>query len=183
MSPAGIVLRDAHPDDAFEVATVHVRSWQSAYRGIVPGAYLDSMRPEDRMARYTFADTRPGQPRTIVALDGGTIIGFATYGPCRDEDAPDHGEVYAIYLDPSAWGRGGGRVLMEETRLRLAGDGFADAALWALVGNDRAAAFYQRDGWCRDGTRKNFEIGGAWVDEERFRRSLADPARVPPAGR
>lgn len=173
MKRPGIDLRDAHPDDAFEVASVHVRSWQSAYRGIVPDAYLDCLRPEDRMARYTFADTRPGQPRTVVALDGATIIGFATFGPCRDEDAPGHGEVYAIYLDPPAWGRGAGRLLMEETRRRLAGDGFRDAALWVLAGNDRATAFYQRDGWRHDGARKSFEIGGAWVDEERFRRPLA----------
>ena len=37
-------LRPAEPDDAMEVARVHVRSWQAGYRGLLPDAYLDGLR-------------------------------------------------------------------------------------------------------------------------------------------
>jgi hypothetical protein len=37
-------LRRAEPADAMEVARVHVRSWQVAYRGLLPDAYLDGLR-------------------------------------------------------------------------------------------------------------------------------------------
>ena len=49
----GLVLtvRRATPEDAAGVAGVHVRSWQVAYRGLLPDDYLDGLRPEDRMAR------------------------------------------------------------------------------------------------------------------------------------
>ncbi|HEY1808803.1 MAG TPA: hypothetical protein VGG42_09585 [Acidobacteriaceae bacterium] len=40
-------LRLAEPPDAMAAARVHVRSWQAAYRGLMPDAFLDQLRPED----------------------------------------------------------------------------------------------------------------------------------------
>jgi len=49
-----MILRPAEPRDALEVARVHIRTWQVAYRGLVPDEYLDSLNIEDRAARYDF---------------------------------------------------------------------------------------------------------------------------------
>ncbi|MCA1676273.1 MAG: GNAT family N-acetyltransferase, partial [Actinobacteria bacterium] len=81
-----------------------------------PDDYLDGLRAEGRMAHYTFGDTRPGSPTTLVAVVDATICGFATIGPASDEDAAHAGAVYALYLDPPAWGRGLGRMLLAEAR-------------------------------------------------------------------
>lgn len=150
------------------MAGVHVRSWQVAYRGLLPDDYLDRQRPEDRMARYTFGSA-PGQPETILAVERDTIWGFATTGPSRDEDAKAVGELYAIYVDPQYWGRGVGRLLIAEARTRLMGRGFAQAILWVLVGNERAQRFYRLDGWRPDGSRRQEVIWGLLVDETRYR--------------
>ena len=163
-------FREAEPADARGVAEVHIRSWQAAYRGLVPDTFLDAMRPEDRMARYTFGDKRSGQPRTIVAAEDRSICGFATCGPARDQDVNGSGEILALYLDPPWWGRGMGRVLMGEARQRLAELGFTSAVLWVLAGNKRARSFYRADGWRTDGIPKPIEIGGAVLDELRYRR-------------
>src|SRR5262249_20126629 len=94
-------LRPARPDDALAVARVHVRTWQAAYRGLLPDAYLDSLRAEDRARRYTFGSLGPDQPATIVALDGdGAIVGFATTAPARDADSAGAGELAALHVDP-----------------------------------------------------------------------------------
>jgi GNAT superfamily N-acetyltransferase len=53
------------------VARVHVRSWQAAYRGLLPDDYLDQLRPEDRAHCYDFASLDPLKPRTIVAVEPG----------------------------------------------------------------------------------------------------------------
>ena len=98
-----MIMREAQPQDAAEVAGVHMRSWQVAYRGLFPDDYLDGLRAEDRMAHYTFGDDRPGSPTTLVAVIDATICGFVAIGPARDEDAADAGEVDAIYVDPQAW--------------------------------------------------------------------------------
>jgi ribosomal protein S18 acetylase RimI-like enzyme len=169
-------LRPARPEDAAAVAGVHVRSWQVAYRGLLPDDYLAGLRPEDRMARYTFGSTHPDAPWTTVAVENEVICGFATTGRCRDADADDHmgatGELFALYVDPGAWGVGVGRRLMAEARARLGRRRCSQGVLWVLVGNDRAQRFYDIDGWVPDGRRRTEEIWGVRVDEICFRRHL-----------
>lgn len=154
-------LRPALPADALSVARVHVRAWQVGYRGLLPEPYLDSLRAEDRAARYTFG--RADGPRTTVAVDAGAVVGFATI----------HGaELCALHVDPAVWGGGVGRALIAQARADLAAAGIAEAHLWVLVGNARAERFYQRDGWTTDGTRRSDTVWGAAVDELAYRRRL-----------
>jgi GNAT superfamily N-acetyltransferase len=167
-----LMVRAATPDDATEVARVHVRSWQVGYRGLLPDAYLDGLRPEDRAAHYTFGDTSPGRPATIVAVVEGTVWGFTTTGPSRDDDAVGAGELLAIYVDPDRWGHGAGRLLIAAGRDRLGRQGFVDVILWVLAGNDRAQRFYHADGWVPDGSRRQQEVWGVMADEVRYRRPL-----------
>jgi GNAT superfamily N-acetyltransferase len=153
------------------VAGVHVCSWQAAYRGLLPDEYLDALRAEDRARRYTFGLVGPDHPATTLALEGDALRGFATTGPARGE-AQGAGEVYAIYVDPKAWGRGVGRALMADARSRLSGLGFTEALLWVLTGNDRAERFYRADGWRPDGPRREEDIWGIRVSNIRYRRPL-----------
>jgi GNAT superfamily N-acetyltransferase len=111
-----LTLRDARPEDAAEVAGVHVRSWQVAYRGLLPDEYLDGLRAEDRAQRYTFDLVGPDHPATTVAVEGDEICGFVTTGPARGE-AQGVGAVQAIYVDPTAWGRGVGLSALPSRRL------------------------------------------------------------------
>jgi ribosomal protein S18 acetylase RimI-like enzyme len=167
-----MILRTAQPADAPAVAAVHVRSWQVAYRGLLPDEYLDALRPEERAGRYTFGELEPHQPETVVAVERGTICGFATTGPCDDDDRRGAGELLALYVDPHRWDCGIGRALIQEARVRLARDGFQEAGLWVLAGNARAERFYRSDGWTADGSRRSDEVWGLTVDELRYTRSL-----------
>jgi GNAT superfamily N-acetyltransferase len=153
------------------VACVHVRSWQAAYRGLLPDEYLDGLRAEDRANRYTFDLVGPDDPATTVAVAGDAICGFATTGPARG-GAQRAGEVCALYVDPTAWGRGVGRVLMADARTRLSGLGFTEAVLWVLTGSDRADRFYRADGWLPDGRRREEDVWGIRVSNIRYRRLL-----------
>ena len=135
-----MLLRAATPDDAKGVANVHVRAWQVGYRGLMPDEYLDALRPEDRAKRYTFGSSDPLQPATIVAVDAGVICGFATTGPALSTDGHGSGELYALYVDPPSWGVGVGRALIAAAREHLCSQGFSEACLWVLVGNDRRRA-------------------------------------------
>jgi len=165
-------LRPAQPDDAMAVARVHVRSWQVAYRTLLPDDYLDQLRPEDRARTYDFASLDPLKPRTIVAEEQGTIHGFATAAPSRDADLPDHGELCALYVDPDKWGQGIGMALVSAARASLFALGFRNALLWVLVGNVRAERFYRIDQWVADGRRRTDSVWGAMVNEVRYQRGL-----------
>jgi GNAT superfamily N-acetyltransferase len=159
------------------VAQVHVRSWQAAYRGLLPDEYLDGLRPEDRAARYDFATEDVRAPATMVAIDDDVgnehqILGFATTSPARDADVPEDGELCALYVDPEWWGRGVGATLIAAARARLVDQGFRNAVLWLLNGNARADRFYRVDGWAPDGLSRTDTLWGVTVNEGRWRRGL-----------
>lgn len=167
-----MVLRPAEPADALAVARVHVRSWQTAYRNLLPDRYLDQLRPEDRAEKYNFGSTDPFHPRTIVATEEGVIHGFATASPARDREMADYGELCALYVDPDRWGRGIGVALVSAARAHLVGLAFQNALLWVLAGNIRAERFYRCDQWLPDGMRRTDDVWGVRVDELRYRRAL-----------
>jgi GNAT superfamily N-acetyltransferase len=154
------------------VAAVHVRSWKVAYRGLLPDGYLDQLHAEERAQGYTFGDSDPSQPATVVAVEAGAICGFATTGRSRDSDRDGAGELLALYVEPDRWGLGVGRTLIEEACARLVRQGFEEAGLWVLVGNERAERFYRLDGWSPDGARRQDQVWGLTVDEIRYRKSL-----------
>jgi GNAT superfamily N-acetyltransferase len=124
------------------------------------------------MGRYHFGGTDPKLPSTLVAVEDDVIRGFASTGPGSDDDGRSCGELLALYVDPDAWGRGVGRRLMSEARAACEADGFTEAVLWVLVGNERGERFYRADGWVTDGGRRREEIWGVEVDEVRYRRRL-----------
>jgi ribosomal protein S18 acetylase RimI-like enzyme len=190
-------LREARPGDELAVAELHVRSWQEAYGELMPAEFLAGLDPRDRAGRYTFGSTEEGAPTTILAVvgEGGDgedpsltnsrevrsgsppspgerVAGFVTFGASRDDDARGLSEVYALYVDPDRLRGGVGRMLMVEARRRLADDGFTEAILWVLQGNDRAASFYEGEGWSPDGARREENVYDIVSDVRRFRREL-----------
>lgn len=82
-----------------------------------------------------------------------------------------HGELYAIYVDPSSWGHGAGRALIESAEASLRESGFPQAILWVLRGNERAERFYRAAGWAQDGEKEDV-FQGATVTELRYRKRL-----------
>jgi GNAT superfamily N-acetyltransferase len=153
MMRATTVIRAARPEDARPVAEVHVASWRHAYRGLLPEDSLERLSIDDREATWlgVFADPDPRSGAFVAEVEG-RIVGFASFGPSRDEDAPDRtGEVPAIYLDPAVLGTGVGRELFEAATMALRDAGFARANLWVLEANTPARRFYEKAGWACDG--------------------------------
>jgi GNAT superfamily N-acetyltransferase len=168
-------VRKASPEDAEQIAIVHVRSWQAAYRERVPQDYLDGLNAADRVGRWRDAlhGLEERGQGIIVAVADDTVCGFAVFGPTRDQDEDPQrtGEVNAIYLLAEAWGRGLGRLLMAEAVRQLAAR-YEQATLWVLDSNDRARQFYARNGWAEDGSVKHDDSRGFPLSEVRYRRPL-----------
>ncbi|HZT03291.1 MAG TPA: GNAT family N-acetyltransferase [Steroidobacteraceae bacterium] len=165
-------LRPAQPDDAMAVARVHVRAWQVAYAGLMPAEYLAGLRPEERAQRYDFSSPNPARPRTWVAVEADTVVGFATISPARDEDAAGQGELCALYVEPDCWGRGVGRALASVARSELRRSGYTRAVLWVVAGNARAQQFYRADGWTPNDLHRAQQVWNVTVDTVRFSRVL-----------
>jgi GNAT superfamily N-acetyltransferase len=168
-------VRDARISDAHGIAHVHVVAWRAAYAGQLPDRYLRKLSVEERTRSWRSRIAAKRIVETVlVAERDGTIVGFASGGPTRDkgDDPRRVGEIYAVYLLPEEWGRGGGRTLLERAVTALSAAGFEDASLWVLETNARARGFYEHEGWRHDGATKQ-ERFGERVTEVRYRRPLA----------
>ncbi len=166
-----VTIRTASEGDAAGIARVHVRSWQEAYAGIVPDAYLASLDANERTAQWTkyLREGPADEIRTWVAAVPDRLVGFVTVGPSRDEDARrGDREIFSIYLDPGTWGHGVARDLMR-TVIGEVGDK-TTITLWVLADNERARHFYRRHGFQADGVERYDDIGGESLLEVRYRR-------------
>jgi len=166
-------LRRAVPADAPALAVIHVAAWHEAYRGIVPGSYLEQFTVEVRTRRFReFLSADSAE--TYVAEADGRIVGFLTIGGCRDSDMDSRttGEIWGIYLSPQYWRRGVGRFLCEQGQNLLASRGFTTATLWVLEANSQASGFYEATGFKADGTTKQLPLGTN-LTAVRYRKNLA----------
>ena len=177
-----VVVRPADESDAAAIARVKIAAWRAAYRGIVPDLVLDGLdlgheastwreRLRDQaVVKVSVADIV--EPRASPRL-----VGYVTEGPARGEDMAGLGEVWAIYVDPAAQGRGVGRALLDAAVRGLAARGCDEAMLWVFEANAAARGFYERMGWALDGAAKPFAIGGATPIELCYRRRLGSRGR------
>ena len=165
-----VVIRAAGPADAERIAEINVRSWRAAYDGIVPRAILDGMEVEPRRLTWLGRIADLGQRSLLVAELDGRVEGYVLAGPARDHDVPDvAGEVYAIYVDPSAWRHGLGRALLDAASDELCAGGFDPLVLWVLTANSTSRRFYEACGWRPDGSSRAIDFDGTNVDETRYR--------------
>jgi GNAT superfamily N-acetyltransferase len=167
---AVVTVRLATVDDADTIGRIQVETWRAAYTGLMPDEVIARFDVESRQQlwRVWFDQPWPGSV-VFVAEHDGRVIGFANFGPCREEERA--GELYAIYVLPTSWGTGAGRALIQRTEESMRSSGFGEAILWVLEGNERAERFYRAAGWEPDG-RKVDQFQGAAVSELRYRKRL-----------
>lgn len=168
-------IRVATPEDARDLAHVHVASLRAAYRGTLPATFLEGLRPEpmEALCRELLGTGAPHRDPVWVLERGGRILGFAATGSAAGE-AGSVAELHAIYLHPSAWNRGFGRALLAQALDPIFEGGFREVVLWVLERNSRARRFYESLGWIADGGARTAWQEGIALREVRYRLRL-DP--------
>jgi ribosomal protein S18 acetylase RimI-like enzyme len=162
-----ITIRRATIDDATALARVHVDTWRTTYRGMVPDDYLASLSYEKRTARCTeqIQATLAGNFEIIVAEnEDGQIVGFVDGGPNREDDPIYKGELYAIYILQAYQGRGIGKRLVPPLAKSLMAMGLDTMLLWVLTENTLARRFYESLGG-RYVRTSMWEVGGVSIEE------------------
>jgi ribosomal protein S18 acetylase RimI-like enzyme len=169
----------ARVEDCGALASIHIRAWQTAYASLFPAEYLASLSVAGREKTWV-ATIEAGASRTLVARRNGEVVGFVSFGRCRDEGAPaNRGEVWALYVSPDAWSTGAGWALWECARVQLLHAGYAEVSLWVLSGNARGLRFYEAVGFRKQPESEQYlERGGAKLQEVRlvFEHMSANPS-------
>lgn len=166
-------LRHLSADDRAALAALQGASWRSAYRGVLPDAFLDAPAADaqglaGRLSAEWAALTLA--PDDLLLTHGPAEAATAEAAPAPDAPAPDAfaPDAFALvladpaasatvaaeadprpYLDhlhvrPDARGRGLGARLLRDAARRLAGH--AGLWLWVFEANAGARRFYERLG-------------------------------------
>jgi ribosomal protein S18 acetylase RimI-like enzyme len=150
MSAEQIKIRPARPEDAGEIAQVHILTWQTSYAGLFPEEKLEELAQEYdvRTERWYANITNPDQlPALFVAeTENSKIVGFAGGGKQNNPDYPYDSEIYMIYILPEFQRRGLGQALMSATAGKLQELGFRSLMLWVLQENEASRQFYEKLG-------------------------------------
>jgi ribosomal protein S18 acetylase RimI-like enzyme len=148
------MVRQAKREDSAAIARVHVASWRTTYRGLLPDDFLASLNEEHYTERWTRV-IGEGSSRVFVVEEqrrssDDEIVAFASCGRERAGESSFAGELYAIYVLDSAQRQGHGRELVRAAAGALKEMKLADMIVWVLRDNAPARRFYER-------------LGGAYV--------------------
>lgn len=147
-------------DDYAAVSRIYAESWRSAYRGLLPQSYLDSITDDEWAERLSQKERY-----SFVVEKAGHTIGTASCGKSRNPKFSDWGEIYAIYFLPQYTRHGYGKRLLKYVLVQLQELGYRSAFLMVLEDNVSARSFYEKSGFTlADGTT-DVVIGGQPVRE------------------
>jgi GNAT superfamily N-acetyltransferase len=153
-------------EDAAAIARVQIETWRTAYRGIVPSAYLSGLSVEERteLWRHVIADPLGARFALVAADAGESPIAFAAARPERSGDPSYPWELYGLYVLPSHQRRGIGHALVQAVAAPLTTTGMLSMLLWVLETNSAGRTFYEKIGGTVIRTQP-IEIGGASLTE------------------
>ncbi|HVY10147.1 MAG TPA: GNAT family N-acetyltransferase [Mycobacteriales bacterium] len=95
---------------------------------------------------------RSGPHRLLVAVDGSTVVGYASSSRFRPKPAYDTSIEVTIYLHPGATGGGVGSALYERLFAELRDEGLHRAYAGIAVPNPASIALHRKFGFVEVGT-------------------------------
>ena len=173
-----VELNIATPDDMAPIATLHAKSWQDIYRGLLSENYLNHDIFQNRLNiwQQRFTAPKPNQ-RILVARERTNLCGFI----CIYLD--NHREwgtlVENLHIDKAYQGLGLGKQLLQSAA-KLSHQQTADKGMYleVLAGNQAAQTFYQKLGAFNARVQQWQAPDGSIVEEFVFRWQSVAPLFV-----
>jgi ribosomal protein S18 acetylase RimI-like enzyme len=161
--PAGIRLRQAVASDAQAIGAVFDAAVREGwgYLGELASHPMFSAAEWDK----DVADHAPPNVLLVATDEGDRVIGFTAAHP---QDC----EMYLLFVDPAASGRGVGRMLLAAADNALRAAGCREAFLYTHEQNERALHVYARAGYRPDGSVRESDFRGTTMRELRLVKRL-----------
>lgn len=106
-------IRNANLQDIPGIARVHVDTWRTTYKDLLPAGFLENLSYEQRAKSWVTNLQQEDMLVLVVENDLGEIIGFATTNTRESNTVPNATDLTSLYLLKEYQGKGIGRQLME----------------------------------------------------------------------
>lgn len=148
-----MIIRPAKLEDSPGIARVQVTSYQSAYAGIFPPAYLNHFTCEEQTQDWHELLSAEMADKIFVAANpAGEIVAYALGRPHVSDLPPYDSELLALHVLPEYQRQGIGKRLFSAVAEALSESGCQSLFLWVLAQNP-ACQFYEK-------------LGGKWITEK-----------------
>ncbi|MGE7760291.1 N-acetyltransferase family protein [Peribacillus sp. NPDC097895] len=91
-------IRKATLGDAKDIAKVHVDSWKSTYKNIIPDEFLKKLSYDQRTDAWNSNISKEGNYVFVAENNEGEIVGFADCGKRENNNVNNSGDLTSIYL-------------------------------------------------------------------------------------
>ncbi|EWG12883.1 GNAT family N-acetyltransferase [Cytobacillus firmus] len=137
-------IRTAKLSDAGGIAKVHVDSWRTTYKNIIPEEFLENLSYQSR--EELWINIIPKGIVFVAENDEGQIVGFSSGGKERSGDYKEYqGELSSIYILKEFQGQGIGKALVKSVIKELGKSGMNTMLVFVLADNN-SALFYEAMG-------------------------------------
>lgn len=156
-------IREATIHDAQGIAKVHVDSWRTTYKGIIPDDFLNNLSYEQRTELWIHNIGRKNNFILVAESTEGEIIDFADFWKRETNTIPNSSDLTSIYLLEEYQGKGMGRKLLERLFLKIKQLGYQSIFVEVLAEN-KTRYFYEYYG-AKLYKTVQVKIGGKILDE------------------
>ena len=153
-----ITILLAKPADAYDMAEVHSRSYEAAYKNILPMEFIKAKNAA-RLDLYQRIITNENNSQYVIQADGKTV-GIMGIDSPKDDDADDsYYELGTIYLHPDYFHKGIGTQVVNFAFVQAQKLGKKFMNVWVFAENANSIKFYEKCGFIADGKSKILERG------------------------
>ncbi|QTD41964.1 GNAT family N-acetyltransferase [Sporosarcina sp. Te-1] len=156
-------IRKAVMSDANGIAKVHVDSWKTTYKDILPDRFLNNLSYEQRTKLWTQNILRKENYIVVAENADGEIVGFADCWKRETNSVPYSSDITSIYLLDQYQGKGIGKRLLKQLFIHLKLSGLKKAFVDVLEENN-TRNFYEHYG-AKLFKTKQIKIGGIVLNE------------------
>ena len=165
-------IKEAEIKDINSISQIYALSWKIAYRGKIADAYLDDLQEDAWVLPFKNWLTVGGK-KALLCMDGKKAVGAAAYFLSEEEKYRGFGELQSIYVLPSYFYKGCGRLLVEAVEKAFIEKGVESYYLWVLRENLNAKHFYNKMGFKPTEDRLELEIQGQKLIDERWIKNIS----------
>jgi len=135
-------IREATIQDAQGIGKVHVDSWRTTYKDIIPDHFLNNLSYEQRTELAKRNITKKDNHMLVAENEFGEIVGFADASTRESNVVPCSSDLTSIYLLEEYQGKGIGKLLLKELFMYFKQKGYQSIFVEVLAEN-KTRYFYE----------------------------------------